>query len=48
MAATTSVVPHYYPAHPHIPPHQQHMHHNLMYSQQIPPTSSTNLYTMQP
>jgi len=48
MAASTSVVPHYYPAPPHIPHHQQHIHHGIMYPQQIPSTSSTNLYPMQP
>ncbi|CAF3603690.1 unnamed protein product [Adineta steineri] len=48
IAATPSVIPHYYPSPSHIPPHQQHIHHGLMYPQQIPPTSSTNYYPMQP
>lgn len=47
MAASTSVVPHYYPTPPHILPHQQHIHHGIMYPQQIPPTSSNGLYQMQ-
>ncbi len=48
MAGTTSVVPHYYPTPSHILPHQQHVHPGIMYHQQIPPTSTTGLYPMQP
>ncbi|CAF4633613.1 unnamed protein product [Rotaria sp. Silwood1] len=47
MASTTSVVPTYHPAPPHILPHQQHVHHGVMYPQPVPPTSSTGLYPMQ-
>ncbi|CAF1020088.1 unnamed protein product [Rotaria sordida] len=47
MASTASVVPYYHPAPPRIPPHQQHVHHGVMYSQPGPPTSSTGLYPIQ-
>ena len=48
LTETTSVVPHYYPPPPHILPHQPHLHPRMMYPQQIPPTTATDFYPMQP
>jgi hypothetical protein len=46
--AAASMVPHYYPTPSHMSPHQQHLHHGIIYPQQIPPSTSSGLYPMQP
>ena len=48
MNETNTVVSHYYPLLPHTLPHQQDFHPGMMYPQQIPPTVSTDFYSMQP